>query len=103
MEQLPIDEFVASLRENMLIKLNYDPNDCNGILYKIGRIVCLYNHSPHDYFVMMVCWLAVKTRDDVYEPRYTLLDLILLHEIPRLQIMTENDLPELTLLALAVF
>ena len=105
MKQLTTDELLASLCEDMLIKLNYNPNDCDGIIYRIGRIdTILYDRSYiyNNGCIALVCWLAIKTINGISKPSLPIFDLIFFSEIHRLQIMTENDLPELTLLALAV-
>ena len=111
MKQLSTDEFifVASLREDMLIKLNYEPDNIYNFVYRIGRITHVSNHPYVIYYggIALVKWLVDKTKDQLTGKDWITgsglsLDYLFPDDIPMVQIMTDKDLPELALLSLAV-
>ena len=105
MKQLTTKEFKANISVGTLIKLNYDPDNSYGFMYKIGKIICIIEEQPGYYNdLATVRWLAIRTKDETYDPTvYGDMDGFLFrHQLPWIQIMTENDLPELAFLALAI-
>ena len=102
-----INEFIANLYNGMLIKLNYDPDNSDGLIYKIGKISYIFERNTDRYDAVATArWLAIRTKDSIYEPiyntGYNVADYIYPHQIPRIQILTDKDLPELALLSLAI-